>query len=65
MNLCLHDIGTTARLAGWATVVSGFALAAAGIVPSAALLQAATGATIGCFSLWAVLVARDLRAEPA
>jgi hypothetical protein len=61
MNLGLVGVaGTPARLAGWATVVSGFALAAAGLVPSSLLLQAATGATIGAYCLWAVLAARDL-----
>ena len=62
MNVCLRGaVGPLTRFAGWATVVSGFVLAAAGIVPSAVLLQGATGATIGFYSLWTVLVARDLR----
>ncbi len=62
MNLCLRGIAKTpARLAGWAAVVSGCALAATGFIPSPTLLQAATGLTIGCYCLWAVLVARDLR----
>jgi hypothetical protein len=54
-------VGPPARLAGWATVLAGFALAATGFIPSAVLLQGATGATIGFYSLWTVLVARDLR----
>jgi hypothetical protein len=66
MNVCLRGaVGPVARLAGWATAVSGFALATVGIVPSTVLLQGATGATIGFYSLWVVLVARDLRrAQP-
>jgi hypothetical protein len=46
---------------GWVAVVSGFALAVAGLVPSPFLLQVATGLTIGAYSLWTVLVARDLQ----
>jgi hypothetical protein len=62
MNLCLRGVaGAQTRLAGWVSVVSGFALAAAGFVSSPVLLQAATGLTIGAYSLWTVLVARDLR----
>jgi hypothetical protein len=62
MNVCLRGlVGTPARFAGWATVVAGLALAAAGFIPSTLLLQGATGATIGFYSLWTVLVARDLR----
>jgi hypothetical protein len=62
MNLCLRDIARTSTLlVGWVAIVSGSALAAAGLVPSALLLQAATGLTIGAYSLWTVLVARDLR----
>jgi hypothetical protein len=61
MNLCLSGVaGPPARLAGWVTVVSGFALAVAGFVPSPVLLQAATGSTIVFYSLWTVLVARDI-----
>jgi hypothetical protein len=54
-------VGPPARLAGWATVLAGFALAATGFIPSPLLLQGATGATIGFYSLWTVLVAHDLR----
>ncbi len=62
MNLCLRGIAKTpARVAGWVTVVSGFALAAAGFIPSPVLLQTATGLTIVSYCAWAVLVARDLR----
>jgi len=62
MNLSLRGVaGTPARLAGWVSVVSGLALAAAGFIPSPFLLQTATGLTIGSYCLWTVLVARDLR----
>jgi len=62
MNVCLRGlVGAPARLAGWATVVAGGALAATGFIPSPLLLQGATGATIGFYSLWTVLVSRDLR----
>lgn len=62
MNLCLREIaGVPARLAGWISVLAGLALAVAGFVPSPVLLQVATGVTILFYSLWAVLVARDLR----
>jgi len=54
-------VGAPARLAGWATVLAGFVLAATGVIPSPVLLQGATGATIGLYSLWTVLVSRDLR----
>jgi hypothetical protein len=62
MNLCLRGFAATPTLlVGWVAVVSGFALAAAGLVPSPLLLQTATGLTISAYSLWTVLVARDLR----
>lgn len=62
MNVRLRRlVGAPALLAGWATVVAGSALAAAGFVPSPLLLQISTGATIVSYSLWTVLVARDLR----
>jgi hypothetical protein len=54
-------VGAPARFAGWATVLAGFALVATGFIPSLVLLQGATGATIGFYSLWTVLVSRDLR----
>ena len=50
-----------ARLAGFATVVFGTAMAAAGLIPSPRLLELATGPTIGFYSLWTILVARDLK----
>jgi hypothetical protein len=53
--------GTPARIAGWATVVSGYAMAAAGLLPSPALLQATAGPTLGFYGVWTVLLARDLR----
>ena len=62
MNLRLRGlVGSPALLAGWATAAAGFALAAAGLVPSPALIQISTGLTIVSYSLWTVLVARDLR----
>jgi hypothetical protein len=62
MNLRLRGlVGSPALLAGWSTAVAGFALAAAGLVPSTILLQISTGTTIVSYSLWTVLVARDLR----
>lgn len=61
MTFCLRGLaGAPARLAGWATAVSGYAMALAGLLPSPELLQAATGPTLGFYSLWTVLVARDL-----
>lgn len=54
-------IGLGARLAGFATVIAGTAMAVAGMIPSPPLLELATGPTIGFYSLWTVLVARDLR----
>jgi hypothetical protein len=53
-------IGSGARLAGFATVVFGAAMAVAGMIPSPRLLELATGPTIGFYSLWTILVARDL-----
>ncbi len=62
MNVRLRGlVGSPALLAGWATAAAGLALAVAGFVPSATLLQISTGTTIVTYSLWAVLVARDLR----
>lgn len=49
-----------ARIAGAATVISGTAMALAGLLPAPELLAASTGPTIGFYSLWTVLVARDL-----
>ena len=54
--------GHLARYAGFGTVVAGSAMAVAGLIPSPPLLELATGPTIGLYSLWTVLVARDLRA---
>jgi hypothetical protein len=54
-------VGPGARLAGFATVVFGAAMAVAGTIPSPRLLELATGPTIGFYSLWTLLVARDLR----
>jgi len=49
-----------ARIAGAATVAAGAAMAVAGLLPAPELLAASTGPTIGFYSLWTVLVARDL-----
>ena len=54
-------LGLPARLAGYGTAVAGYAMAAAGLLPSPELLQISTVPTIGFFSLWTVLIARDLR----
>lgn len=53
-------VGSPAKLAGWATVAAGYAMALAGLLPSPELLALSTGPTIGFYSLWTVLVARDL-----
>jgi hypothetical protein len=61
MTFCLRGLaGTPARLAGWATAVSGYAMVVAGLLPSPELLLITTGPTLGFYSLWTVLVARDL-----
>ena len=61
MTLCLRTSGLATRFAGWATGISGAAMVLSGLILSPALLQASTGPTIGFYSLWTVLVARDLR----
>ncbi|HKV09749.1 MAG TPA: hypothetical protein VJ725_16525 [Thermoanaerobaculia bacterium] len=61
MTLALRErISPLARLSGWATVAAGYAMALAGLLPSPELLAASTGPTIGFYSVWTVLVARDL-----
>ena len=61
MTLALHDrVSPLARLAGWVTVAAGYAMALAGLLPSPEMLAISTGPTIGFYSLWTVLVARDL-----
>jgi hypothetical protein len=60
MTLSLRPVSSMARLSGYATAVGGYAMAAAGLIPSASLAEAATGPTILFYSLWTVLVARDL-----
>jgi len=61
MTICLRNlVGAPARYAGWATAVLGFAMVLAGLLPSPELLQASTGPTLGFYSIWTVLVARDL-----
>jgi hypothetical protein len=61
MTLCLgRSVSAPARYAGWATSLSGFAMVLAGLLPSPELLQASAGPTLGFYSLWTVLVARDL-----
>jgi hypothetical protein len=51
-------VGTGARLAGFATVIFGAAMAVGGMIPSPRLLEIATGPTIGFYSLWTILVTR-------
>ncbi|HYO12164.1 MAG TPA: hypothetical protein VE685_03095 [Thermoanaerobaculia bacterium] len=60
-------MGAPATLTGAATTVAGAGMALAGLLTSAELLAVFTGPTIGFYSLWTVLVARDLgrRAHPA
>jgi len=60
MTVCLRKATVATRLAGWATGLSGAAMVLSGLVLSPALLVASTGPTIGFYSLWTVLVARDL-----
>jgi hypothetical protein len=63
MTLCLRTSGFAIRFAGWATGISGAAMVLSGLVLSPVLLQASTGHTIGFYSLWTLLVARDLRQD--
>jgi hypothetical protein len=56
-----HRAGTLARVAGWATVLSGYAMVTAGLLPSPALLEATAGPALGFYSVWTVLLARDLQ----
>lgn len=49
--------------AGWVTVAAGSAMAVSGVLDLPQLLQLATGPTIVGYSLWVVLVARDLEAK--
>lgn len=55
--------GTPARLAGWGTVAAGYAMMAAGLLPSPALLQATAGPTLVFYCLWTVLLAHALRRQ--
>lgn len=52
--------GMPARLTGGATVLAGTVMIASGLLPSPELLVASTGPTIGFYSVWTLLVARDL-----
>ncbi|MFL6264193.1 MAG: hypothetical protein ACJ76Y_31290 [Thermoanaerobaculia bacterium] len=62
MTLALRSqIGKSARAAGAATVAAGALMALSGLLPSPELLAASTGPTIGFYSLWTLLVARDLK----
>jgi hypothetical protein len=62
MTISLRGLlGRPARIAGAATVGAGAVMALAGLLPSAELLAVATGPTIGFYSLWTLLVARDVR----
>ncbi|HSS77874.1 MAG TPA: hypothetical protein VLV54_14165 [Thermoanaerobaculia bacterium] len=63
MTVGLRRSTPATRFAGWATGVSGAVMVLSGLVVSPALLLASTGPTIGFFSLWTVLVARDLRQD--
>jgi len=61
MAIALHPLtGTPARLAGGATVLAGTVMIFAGLLPSPELLALSTGPTIGFYSVWTLLVARDL-----
>jgi hypothetical protein len=61
MVIALRSLtGTAARLTGGATVAAGATMVLAGLLPSPELLAASTGPTIGFYSVWTVLVARDL-----
>jgi hypothetical protein len=60
MTAGLRSVSVPARLAGWATGVSGAVMVLSGLVLSPALLVASTGPTMGFYSLWTILVARDL-----
>jgi len=63
MTVGLRRSTPATRFAGGATGVSGAVMVLSGLVVSPALLLASTGPTIGFFSLWTVLVARDLRQD--
>jgi hypothetical protein len=63
MTICLRKATVATHLAGWATGVSGAVMVLSGLVLSPALLVASTGPTIGFYSLWTVLVARDLQRD--
>jgi hypothetical protein len=54
-------VGRLAWVAGWATVAAGALMALSGLLPAPALLALATGPTIGFYSVWTLLVARDLQ----
>jgi len=49
------------RASGYGAVIAGYLMAVAGILPSPVLVQYATGATIGLFCLWVLVVVTDLR----
>jgi hypothetical protein len=63
MTVCLREATIATRLAGWATGLSGAVMVLSGLVLSPTLLVASTGPTIGFYSLWTLLVARDLRQD--
>jgi hypothetical protein len=61
MGIALRPLTrTSTSLTGAATVLAGAAMTLAGLLPSPELLAASTGPTIGFYSLWTLLVARDL-----
>lgn len=57
-------VGVPSTLTGAATTLAGAGMALAGLLSSAELLAVFTGPTIGFYSLWTVLVARDLGRRP-
>ena len=46
---------------GLVSALIGTLMAVAGMIPSPRLVELATGPTIGLYSLWTILVARDLQ----
>jgi hypothetical protein len=64
LNVRLSGLAQGRTLAaGWVTVAAGSAMAVSGVLDSPQLLQLATGPTIVGYSLWVVLVARDLESK--
>jgi hypothetical protein len=61
----LDRVPTAATALGWATGLSGLALAAAGLAGSPHAVEVCTGPTVGFFMAWAIVLARALDREPA